>query len=126
MFTMDNILGAKFGVNASTIEACFKKTVKTREYETEVVELRANVDISPNASGVERMLATTLLQAQLEYTAYSNLAFKGIVTEAEFKRRKEELEKSVDAVAQKYYDLTGQAPFEKFWPDYAKNSTDNN
>ena len=118
MFTMDNILGAKFGVEASTIEACFKKTVKTKEFETEVVELRANVDISPNASGIERMLATTILQAQLEYAAYSNLAFKGIVTEQEFKRRKEELETSVNAVAQKYYDITGQNPMEKFWSDY--------
>lgn len=125
MFTMDNILGARFGVNASTIEACFKKTVKTREYETEVVELRANVDISPDATGIERMLATTLLQAQLEYTAYSNLALKGIVSESEFKTRKEDLEKTVDAVANKYYEITGKTPFDKFWPDYVMKSNDN-
>lgn len=122
MFTMDSILGAKFGANVSTIEACFKKTVKTREYETEVVELRATVEISPNASGIERMIATTLLQAQLEYTAYSNLAFKGIVTEAEFKKRKEELEASVNAVAGKYYALTGKNPMEIYCPDMVKIS----
>lgn len=114
MYKMDNILNAKFGADVSTIEAVFKKTVKTREFETEVIELRANVDIEPNASGIERMMALTLLQAQLEFTAYSNLAYKGIVTESEFNKRKECLESEVNTVINKYYQLTGKNPMDKY------------
>lgn len=114
MFTMDAILGAKFGAEAGSIEASFRKTVKTREYETEVVEVKANVDIEPNASGIDRMMTITLLEAQIEYSVYSNLAFKGIITQSELSKRKSDIENNVNAVAAKYYSLTGENPMAKF------------
>lgn len=114
MITMDSILGAKFGTEAGTLEASFRKTVKTKEYETEVVEVKAKVDIEPNASGIDRMMGLALLEAQIEYSAYSNLVFKGVITEAEFAKRKEDIERSVNAVASKYVGITGESPAEKF------------
>lgn len=114
MITMDSILGAKFGAEAGTLEASFRKTVKTKEYETEVVEVRAKVDMEPNASGIDRMMGLALLEAQIEYSAYSNLVFKGVITEAEFAKRKEDIERSVNAVATKYVGVTGESPADKF------------
>lgn len=114
MFTMDDILNAKFGVNGNKVDACFKKTVKIKEFETEVIEVRSSVELPDNASGVERLMTLTLLQAQLEYMAYSNLAFKSIVTENELDKRKKQLMADVDAAAVKYEKLTGESPYSKF------------
>lgn len=114
MFTMDDILNAKFGVNGNKIDACFKKTVKIKEFETEVIEVRSSAELPDNASGVERLMSLTLLQAQLEYMAYSNLAFKSIVTENELDKRKKQLIADVDAAAKKYQSLTGEDPMDKF------------
>lgn len=114
MFTMDDILNAKFGVNGNKVDACFKKTVKIKEFETEVIEVRSSVELPDNASGVERLMTLTLLQAQLEYMAYSNLAFKSIVTENELDKRKKQLMADVDAAAVKYEKLTGENPYSKY------------
>lgn len=114
MFTMDDILNAKFGVNGNKVDACFKKTVKIKEFETEVIEVRSSVELPDNASGVERLMTLTLLQAQLEYMAYSNLAFKSIVTENELDKRKKQLMADVDAAAVKYEKLTGESPYSKY------------
>lgn len=114
MFKMDSILGAKFGTEASVIEASFRKTIKTKEFETEVVEVRASAEVEPNASGIDRMMTLTLLQGQIEYSAYSNLAFKGLITESELAQRREAIENNVNAVAMKYYNLTGENPMEKY------------
>lgn len=111
---MEDILSARFGKDLNKIDATFKKTVKIKEYETEVLELHGEVNIEPDATGIERMLAATLLGANLEYTAYTTLATNGNVSEREFHTRRANIEKNVNMVINKYIALTGENPVEKF------------
>ena len=111
---MDNILNARFGKDLSTITATFKKTVKIREYETEVIEVSSTTQIDENASGIERMLATSLLTGQIEYAAYVALAANGLMPEKELKARCSNIEKDINLVVNKYIALTGEDPSGKY------------
>ncbi len=107
--TMDNILGAKLGENSGVIKAVFKKTINIRQYESEVIELESTLNINEEISGAERVLVTALLQAQLEYEAFVNLAFKGQITQAELSKRKSELEQEVAVIKAKAESVLGHS-----------------
>lgn len=99
--TMDDILNASFGETGSAIRASFKKTINIRQYETEVVELNTTLNIEKQLNGIERMIVCGILQAQLEYEAYTGMYVKGYVTETEFMKRKNALECEVNALCNK-------------------------
>ena len=106
---MDDIMRASLGEVSNEIRATYKKTVNVRQYETEVVELEAKLDVGDEElNGAERMLVSAILQAQLEYTAYCNLAYKGLVTNTELQSRREQLIGSVQAIKEKAERVTGR------------------
>lgn len=106
---MDDIMRASLGEVSNEIRATYKKTVNVRQYETEVVELEAKLDVGDEElNGAERMLVSAILQAQLEYTAYCNLAYKGLVTNTELQSRREQLTGSVQAIKEKAERVTGR------------------
>ena len=108
LVTMDDILKASLGEASSNIRANFKKTVNIRQYETEVFEASSTLEIDKPLSGVERMLLSAILQAQLEYEVYVQMAYKQIVTGSELATRKAELENDVNAIKAKGEQLLGK------------------
>ena len=96
---MDKIISASLGEVSSNIKATYRKTVNVKQYETEVIEIETNLDMGDvELSGAERMLLSAILQAQLEYTAYCNLAYKGLVTNTELQNRRNQLVNSVMSI----------------------------
>lgn len=107
--SVENIMGASFGEVSNEIRATYKKTVLVRQYETEVVEHETILKLEHEVSGAERMFISALLQVQLEYTAYCQLAFKGLITNTELANRKDELEKGVNAIMEKAESILGKS-----------------
>lgn len=106
--TMDDILQSGFGEASSKIRATFKKTMFIRSYETEVVEVQSELDMGDKElSGEERVLASAILQAQLEYETFCMLAYKGMVTTTELANRKSSLEDAINALKEKLEGLSG-------------------
>lgn len=104
---MNKILNASFGEISNRLRVTFKKTVLIRQYETEVIELETELEIDNKLTGAERMFLTAMLQVQLEYTAYCQLAFKGIVTQTELNNRKSQLEESLQVIKNKAESVLG-------------------
>ena len=98
---MDNIMSASFGESSGNIRATFKKTVNIKQYETEVTELSSTLELPGNLTGIERMLISAVLQAQLEYEGYILMRVKGVVTDAQLAARKNELEQDVNLIKSK-------------------------
>ena len=114
---MESIMGASFGETNNNIRATFKKTINVRQYESEIIELEATVDMGDtNLLGAERMLVSAILQAQLEYTAYCNLVYKGLVTSSELSARKDQLISGVQAIKSKAEEVLGK-PMDKYIKD---------
>ena len=107
--TIEKIMGASFGETSSEIRATYKKTVNIRQYETEVIELETTLRLEQAVTGGERMLISALLQAQLEYTAYCQLAFKGLVTSDQLMQRKTYLEEGINAIRTKVEGILGKS-----------------
>lgn len=103
--TMEEILNSSFGETASEVKASFRKTVYVRQYETEVVEISSKLTFDKPLTGPERMLASAILQAQLEYEACCSLTFKGFMNQSELNNRKAELIAGVAAVKSKAEEL---------------------
>lgn len=109
MYTMDDIMNAALGEESNKIRVVFRKTVKVREYETESVEVESSLELAGGITGLERMMVGAVLQAQVEYQAYIQLALKGIVTQTELVERKVELEKTINTLDAKSVELTGKS-----------------
>lgn len=107
--TMDDMLSSSFGEASSEITSSFKKTVLIRQYETEVVECSATVHFEKPLSGAERLLLSTLLHIQLEYSAYCDLVHKGYVTNSEFQARKKVLEDDMNNIKEKAESVSGES-----------------
>ncbi len=107
--TMESILGSSFGAASETIRATYKKTVLIRQYETEVIELETTLKLDKNITGAERMFISAALQTQLEYTAYCQLAFKGLVTQSDLNSRKSDLLKALDTIKMKAEQVLGKS-----------------
>lgn len=105
---IEKIMNSTIGEASSEIRASYKKTVLVRQYETEVIELETTLKVDHEISNAERILISALLQVQLEYTAYSQLAIKGLVTQTEFNQRKGELEESAELILRKAETTTGK------------------
>lgn len=105
---MNKIMGASFGESCETIRATFKKTVNIKQYESEAIELTTTLDVKRPLTGIERMIISAILQAQLEYEAYIQLACKNIVTGIELSDRKYALEKDVNSLMLKAEEILGR------------------
>lgn len=106
---INSILGASFGETSDKLRVVFRKTINVGEYESEVYEISSEVVLDKELSGAERILVTALMQAQIEYQAYCNLGFKGLVTQTELNERKVELENSVTAIKAKAEGVLGKS-----------------
>jgi len=113
-FDMDKIMSASFGEVANELTVTFKKTVLIRDYETEVVEATTTVKLDKPVSGIERMFISALLQVQMEYTTYCNLATKGIVTQTQLMERKKMLEEAVFNIKYKADSILGAGVIDKY------------
>ena len=107
--TMDKILGASLGEDESQVRASFKKTVFIRQYESEVMELETTLKLDKPITSVERMVLSSILSIQLEYTAYVQLAYKGLVTVSELDARRDSLEKAFLALKSKGEQILGKS-----------------
>lgn len=108
MYRMEDIMGASFGETSSDIAVSFRKTVNIKQYESEVIEASSTVRIDRKLSGIERMIVAAMLEAQLEYECYVNLALKKVITPMELEERKNELTGSVNSLINKGIEITGK------------------
>lgn len=104
---IENIMRSTVGETSSKVRASYKKTVLIRQYETEVIELETELNVERKLSGAERMLISAILQAQLEFMAYTQLGVKGLITQTELDNRKKELETSVALIKAKGEKVLG-------------------
>ena len=106
--TMNEIMKASFGETSSSIRGTFKKTVNVKQYETESVEVSSTLEVDRPLTGIERMLMSAILQAQLEYEAYIQLTCKGTITNSQLETRRQELERDVNLLKAKAEELLGK------------------
>lgn len=112
--SMEDIMQASIGEVSNKLTVNFKKTVLIRDYETEVIESTTTVDLDHELTGIERMFITALLEIQMEYTAYCNLAVKGIVTNTQLQERKRMLEEGLYAIKYKADEILGFGVIDKY------------
>lgn len=111
---MNDIMQASLGEISNKLEVTFKKTVLIRDYETEVIESTTTVELDHSITGIERMFITAILQIQMEYMAYCNLAAKGIVTSIQLSERKKMLEEGIYAIKYKADQILGEGVIDKY------------
>lgn len=112
--TLDDVMNSSFGESSSEIRASFRKTIQTRQYESEVVEYESTVKIDKPLTGAERILLSAILHIQLEYTAYCDLVHKRQVTVEEFNSRKAALTEEINSLKSKAESTVGKSLDEYF------------
>lgn len=112
--SMDNIMEASLGEVSNKLTVTFKKTVLIRDYETEVIEATNSVEFEHPLVGIERMFVTAIIEIQMEYTAYINLASKGIITQSQLTERKLMLEQSLYTIKVKADQILGAGVIDKY------------
>lgn len=112
--SMDSIMEASLGEVSNKLTVTFKKTVLIRDYETEVIEATNSVEFDHPLIGIERMFVTAILEIQMEYTAYVNLASKGIITQSQLTERKTMLEQSLYTIKVKADQILGAGVIDKY------------
>ena len=112
--SMDNIMEASLGEVSNRLTVTFKKTVLIRDYETEVIEATNSVEFDHPLIGIERLFVTAILEIQMEYTAYINLASKGIITQTQLSERKLMLEQSLYSIKVKADQILGVGNIDKY------------
>lgn len=103
------MLQAKLGESGSKIKVLFRKTIYIRQYESEVVEIEASIDVPNEVSGAERDLMAATLQAQVEYQGYNQLHTKGFVTAEELEARKTSLIQELNYIKAAGEQVTGKS-----------------
>lgn len=112
--SMDSIMDASLGEVSNKLTVTFKKTVLIRDYETEVIEATSSVEFEHPLVGIERMFVTAIIEIQMEYTAYVNLASKGIITQSQLTERKLMLEQSLYTIKVKADQVLGVGVIDKY------------
>lgn len=105
MDLMNNILSSKLGEKDSKLKITFKKTIKVREYETEVIEATNEIDVDSSISGIERVFISEILKVQLEYTIYVDLLARDMVTQHEFDERVQDINNTIWLLMQRASEL---------------------
>lgn len=111
---MDSIMEASLGEVSNKLTVTFKKTVLIRDYETEVIEATNSVEFEHPLVGIERMFVTAIIEIQMEYTAYINLASKGIITQSQLTERKLMLEQSLYTIKVRADQILGAGVIDKY------------
>lgn len=111
---INKVMQATLGEIDNKIKVRFKKTVQVKQYETEVIEAETEVTVDKEISGGERMLMTSILAVQLEYTSLCNLVYKGIITPQELETRRTELINGLQAIKAKAEKVLGKSLEEYF------------
>ena len=117
MLSMDDILNASLGEVSNKLSVTFKKTVLVRNYETEVVEAITSVELEHPITGIERMFVTAILEIQMEYTVFCQLAAKGTVTNKELEERKKSLVDGLYSIKYKADQILGNGVIDKYLKD---------
>ena len=112
--SIDQIMQAGLGESSNELTVNFKKTVLIRDYETEVIEATSSVKFDKPLNGIERMFITAILQIQMEYTSYINLASKGLVTQTQLNERKGALEEDLFNLKYKAEALLGRGALDEY------------
>lgn len=94
---IDNILSAQMGEVGGTLHVEFKRTVNTRQYESEVTSVSSSVTLEKPISGAMRMFLTGLMLAQAEYSVMCELLYKRQMSDDEFVTRRGQLLEEVEA-----------------------------
>jgi len=92
MALVDDMLTCKLGETESSLKVTFKKTVKVREYETEVTEVTNEIKIDDSITGMERIFVAEILKSQAEYVMYIDLYERGTVTKDEYMVKRKTIE----------------------------------
>ncbi len=107
--TMEDVLKARFGENANKIKAKFRKTINIKQFESEVIEMEAELEVARETSGAERLGIEAMLRCQMEFETYTSLLAKGYVSMIEFETRKRELELELNSINKKMITTTGES-----------------
>lgn len=94
---MDDILSLRMGEIGGTLHVEFKRTVNTRQYESEVTSVSSSVTLEKPVSGAVRMFLTGVMLAQAEYNVMCGLLYKKQMSELEFIERRNQLTEEVEA-----------------------------
>lgn len=112
--SMDDIMQSSLGEISNELTVTFKKTVLVRDYETEVIEAVTSIKLDHPVTGIERMFICAILEIQMEYTAYCNLAAKGIITQPKLTERKKMLEEGLYSIKYKADSILGENVIDKY------------
>lgn len=117
--SIDKIMRAGLGEANNELRVNFKKTVLIRDYETEVIEATSSVKIDKPLTGIERMFIMSIMQIQMEYTCYINLATKGTITPRQLEERKQALEEDLFSIKYKAESLLGVGALDEYLKEIA-------
>ena len=92
MSLLDDMLKCTFGEKDSKLRVTFKKTVKVREYETEVMEVTNELEIDKDLKGMERIAISQILKCQAEYCVYIDMHEGGVISDDEYMIKRNEIE----------------------------------
>lgn len=108
-YSMDDILKANLGESTSKIVVSFKKTIQVEQFNPEVVQIDCETEFTGKMSGIERATIASIIQSQIEYEAFAQMAIKGLINSDVYNCRKASLIASCNAMLQKYEELTGES-----------------
>lgn len=97
--TLEDILNLRFdGANCNEIRVLVKKTVPISQYNTEVFEAETSITINENFNGIERALVEEVLHISLEFSIYSQLLARKLISLEDFMIRKQDMLNSCRAL----------------------------
>lgn len=108
-YSMDDVLKANLGETGSKIAVSFKKTIQVEQYNPEVIQIDCEIEYKGSMDGIERTTIAGLVQSQIEYEAFAQMAIKGLISPDIYESRKAQLVSSCNAMLQKYEDITGKS-----------------
>lgn len=98
MSLVDDMLTCRLGETDSKLRVTFKKTVKVREYETEVTEVTNEITVDEEITGMERIFIGEIIKCQSEYLIYIDLYERGTVTKDEYMAKRKVIEETLQTL----------------------------
>lgn len=106
---LDKIMEASLGEVGSTNKVIFRKNVQIKPYETETFEFETTIEFDKEDSGIERSMKQAILQAQLEFTGYSSLLTRKLITQEEYEDRRLGIVKGISQLKSIYENILGKS-----------------
>jgi len=107
LLTMEDLLSMNLQETGSQLKATFRKIVNNAPYETETLELSAELNMERSLTLGEKAFAVTALEHVLEYTVWAELYLKQRISTEEFDQQKKLLEDSINVFKAKVADNGG-------------------